>query len=73
MTDSTSHAYGSPMSDDKPIAATSFCVVEGCTDPATRSRWIMTGPETKREIEVCPKHEDGELDINRLDLGDWGE
>lgn len=62
-----------PMSDDKPIAATSFCVVEGCTDPATRARLIVTGPEAKREIGVCWKHEEGELDINSLDLGDWGE
>ncbi len=61
------------MTDDKPIAATSFCVVNGCTDTATRSRWIMTGPETQREIEVCWKHEEGELDINDLELGDWGE
>jgi len=61
------------MSDEKPIAATSFCVVEGCTDPASRTRLIVTGPEIQREIEVCWKHEDVELDINSLDLGDWGE
>lgn len=33
----------------------------------------MTGPEVSREIAVCWKHEDGELDINDLELGEWGE
>lgn len=61
------------MSDDKPIAATSFCVVPGCTDPATRTRLVMTGPEVERQVGVCQKHEEGELDINDLGLGDWGE
>lgn len=61
------------MTDDKPIAASSFCVVEGCTDPATRTRLIVTGPEVERQVGVCAKHETGDLDINSLDLGDWGE
>jgi hypothetical protein len=58
---------------DEPIAARSFCVVEGCTDKATHTRQIGTGPDSTREIEVCWKHESGELDINSLELGDWGE
>lgn len=62
-----------PMSDDRPIAATSFCVVPGCTDLATRERTIVEGPDVERQIAVCWKHEDGELDINSLELGDWGE
>jgi hypothetical protein len=58
---------------DEPIASHSFCVVAGCTDPATRSRLMMVGPETERQVEVCEKHAEGELDINQLDLGEWGE
>jgi hypothetical protein len=61
------------MTSDKPIAASSFCVVEGCSDPETRPRWVMTDPETKREVLVCSKHAEVELDINSLDLGEWGE
>jgi len=58
---------------DEPIASHSFCVVAGCTDPGVRTRWIMTGPERRLEVEVCEKHEKGDLDINQLDLGEWGE
>ncbi len=61
------------MSDDRPIAATSFCVVVGCSDPDTRTRVIVTGPETQLEVQVCAKHAEVELDINDLDLGEWGE
>lgn len=58
---------------DQPIATHSFCVVEGCTDPAVRQRWVMPIPDRSVEVGVCEKHAEGELDINSLDLGDWGE
>ncbi len=58
---------------DPPIAASSFCVVPGCSDHATRSRIVVTGPETTATVDVCEKHADEELDINQLDLGNWGE
>lgn len=58
------------MTEDKPIAATSFCEVAGCTDAATRSRWVVAG--MNREIQVCEKHGEGELSIDDLDQ-DWGE
>jgi len=58
------------MTDDKPIAATSFCEVAGCTDTATRSRWVVAG--MNREVRVCDHHVDGELGLDDLDQ-DWGE
>jgi hypothetical protein len=48
-------------------------VVPGCTDLATRERTIVQGPDVEHQIAVCWKHEAGELDINSLELGDWGE
>jgi hypothetical protein len=61
------------MTDDRPIAATSYCVVIGCSDPDTRPRLIVTGPETELEVEVCAMHSETDLDINDLELGEWGE
>ena len=58
------------MTDDKPIAASSLCEVVGCTDPATRSRWVVAG--MNRQVEVCWKHEEGDLTLDDLDQ-DWGE
>lgn len=58
---------------DEPIASHSYCVVAGCTDPATHSRWVMPRPDEKLEVGVCLKHQTGDLDINDLELGDWGE
>ena len=58
------------MTDDKPIAATSLCEVAGCTDTATRSRWVVAG--MTREVQVCEKHEVGELTIEDFQQ-DWGE
>jgi len=28
----------------------------------------MTGPEMSRQVEVCWKHEEGDLDLDQLDL-----
>lgn len=65
--------YHPPTMTDEPIASHSFCVVAGCTDPAVRQRWVMPHPDDKVEVGVCEKHTEGELDINDLELGDWGE
>lgn len=40
----------------------SVCEIAGCTDQATASRWIVTEHDGKRQIEVCWKHEAGDLD-----------
>ena len=34
---------------------------------------IHLGPSIDRILLVCDKHETGEIDINSLDLGEWGE
>lgn len=65
--------YHHAIMTDEPIASHSFCVVAGCTDPAVRQRWVMPHPDEKIEVGVCEKHTEGELDINDLELGDWGE
>jgi hypothetical protein len=39
-----------------------FCVIAGCTAPSVASRWIVLGSGEDREIEVCWKHAEGELD-----------
>jgi hypothetical protein len=39
-----------------------FCVIAGCTAPSVTSRWNVGGDGADREIEVCWKHAEGELD-----------
>jgi hypothetical protein len=57
---------------DEPIASHSFCVVAGCTSPGTVSRWVSVADGDRREIEVCWKHETGDLTIADLEPDiDW--
>lgn len=58
---------------DETTAAPESCLIPGCTDPATRERMIHIGPSIDRIFLVCDKHETGDIDINSLDLGEWGE
>ena len=44
-----------------------FCVVPGCTSSSVTSRRILLGDED-REIEVCSKHAEGELDPESIAL-----
>ena len=39
-----------------------FCDVFGCTGASVSSRWVVLGSGEDREIEVCWKHAEGELD-----------
>ncbi len=54
------------MSDSANSSA-SICDIAGCTTPATASRWISIGEGEKRHLEVCWKHEDGDLTERELD------
>jgi hypothetical protein len=58
---------------DEPIASHSFCVIGGCSAPATTSRWFTTSDGDQHEIEVCWTHEDNALTIEDLDPDkiDW--
>ena len=38
------------------------CFIPGCTSPSVATRWVPLGARDDREIEVCAKHADGELD-----------
>ncbi len=44
-----------------------FCVLPGCTASSVTSRRILLGGED-REIEVCSKHAEGELDPDSIAL-----
>jgi hypothetical protein len=39
-----------------------FCAIAGCTDHAMTQRWIVMGDGSQRQIEVCWKHSEGEID-----------
>ena len=39
-----------------------FCVLPGCTSPSVTSRRILLNDREDREIEVCWKHAEGEID-----------
>lgn len=58
---------------DEPIASHSFCLVAGCSAPATTARWITVPDGGREEIEVCWKHEDNALTMEDLDpdMIDW--
>lgn len=40
----------------------SICEIAGCTDHAISERWIVVSDGSQRRIEVCWKHDEGELD-----------
>lgn len=43
-----------------------FCVIPGCTSPSVTSRRVLLGDREEREIEVCWKHAEGELDVESI-------
>jgi hypothetical protein len=45
----------------------SFCEIIGCTTPATSSRWVTLDDGDQRHVEVCSKHEDGDISESDLD------
>jgi hypothetical protein len=48
-----------------------FCIIPGCTSPSETSRRVLLGDDRDREIEVCLKHGEGDLDLEWLsELGD---
>ncbi len=38
------------------------CFIPGCTGSSVTTRRVLLGARDDREIEVCAKHADGELD-----------
>jgi hypothetical protein len=46
-----------------------FCEVAGCTSPSMDSRWVILGSGDSRQIEVCWKHSEGDLDLDAISAG----
>ena len=40
----------------------SICEIMSCSSEATTTRWVITEDQGKRELRVCRKHEEGEID-----------
>lgn len=40
----------------------SMCEILGCSGEGTTTRWIISEDHGKRELRVCWKHAEGELD-----------
>ncbi len=40
----------------------SFCEIIGCAGEGTHTRWVFTDDDGRRQIQVCWKHAEGELD-----------
>jgi hypothetical protein len=40
-----------------------FCLIPGCTSPSVTSRRVLLRDGEDREIEVCAKHAEGDLDL----------
>jgi hypothetical protein len=50
------------MSEREGGTTLTICEIAGCTGHATASRWIVTEVDGRRQIEVCWKHEEGDID-----------
>jgi hypothetical protein len=46
-----------------------FCMIAGCSSPSVASRWIVVGSGEDREIEVCWKHAEGDLEPESIPIG----
>lgn len=47
----------------------SICEIMGCSGEGTTTRWIITEDHGKRELRVCRKHEEGDLDPGKIPAG----
>lgn len=47
-------------------SAASMCEIIGCSSPSTTTRWVMTEKDGRRQIEVCWKHAEGDVDPSSL-------
>lgn len=52
---------------DKTKTGGTFCEIAGCSGAATTSRWVVVEKEGKREIDVCWKHAEGDIDAAGLE------
>ena len=47
----------------------SMCEILGCSGEGTTTRWVITEDHGKRELRVCWKHSEGELDPEKIPAG----
>ena len=55
------------MTEHQPPRGTNSCVIVGCTGTTTTQRWVITEHDGKREIDVCWKHETGDIDPSTIE------
>ena len=54
------------MSSSEPTGAATICEIRGCNGDATATRWVFVEKDKGRELEVCWKHAEGDLDPKLL-------
>ena len=50
------------MASSEPKGSQTICEIRGCNGEATATRWVFKGEDRERELEVCWKHAEGDLD-----------
>lgn len=46
-----------------------MCEIMGCSGEGTSTRWIITEDHGKRELRICSKHAEGEIDPQEIPAG----
>lgn len=46
---------------------TSLCEIIGCSGEGTETRWVITEDHGRRQIRVCWKHAEGEIDPEEVE------
>ena len=59
----------SDQSKDQSRDHASICEIVGCNGEGTTTRWVITEDHGKRELRVCWKHEEGEIDPEMIPAG----
>lgn len=50
------------MPSSEPKGDATICEITGCNGEATATRWVLKDKDGGRELEVCWKHAEGDLD-----------
>ncbi len=50
------------MPSSEPKGSSTICEIRGCNGEATATRWVFKDEDGGRQLEVCWKHAEGDLD-----------
>lgn len=51
------------------IDSMSMCEILDCSSEASTTRWVITEDQGKRELRVCSRHAEGDVDPETLPVG----